>query len=96
MVYLIVNTILRIVIAGYGTQHAIFYRRSDLLCCPRCGGHMKIISFITDPQLIRQILEYLAAGSESPRLGEASGYGSPEPRPAKRRSMKMPRVYEPR
>jgi hypothetical protein len=31
----------------------------DPLCCPRCGGEMKIISFITDPQVIRQILEHL-------------------------------------
>jgi len=31
----------------------------DPLCCPRCGGQMKIISFITDPQVIRHILEHL-------------------------------------
>ena len=28
-------------------------------CCPRCGGQMKIISFITEPQVIRHILEHL-------------------------------------
>jgi len=53
---------------------------------------VKIISFITDPQLIRQIIEHLAAGSESLWLGEASGYrGLPEARPAKRSLMKMAR-----
>ncbi len=57
---------------------------------------MKIISFITDPRLIRHILEHLAAGSESLWLGEASGYRNlPETRPAKRPLMEMGRVYEP-
>ncbi len=54
------------------------------------------LSFITDPQLIRHILEHLAAGSESLWLGEASGYrGPPETRPAKRPLMEMGTVYEP-
>jgi hypothetical protein len=53
---------------------------------------MRFISFITDPQLIRHILEHLAAGSESLWLGEASGYrGLPETRPAKRPLMEMGR-----
>jgi len=53
---------------------------------------MKIISFITAPQLIRHILEHLAAGSESLWLGEASGYRElPETRPAKRPPMKIAR-----
>jgi hypothetical protein len=54
---------------------------ADPLTCPRCGGQMKIISFITDPQVIRHILEHLAAGSESLWLGEASGYRSPPEAP---------------
>ena len=70
MVIVICNEILMIVIPDYGTYHAIFYRRSDPLTCPRCGGEMKIIS-ITDPQVIRQILEHLAAGSERPLGTEA-------------------------
>jgi len=53
---------------------------------------VKIISFITDPQLIRHILEHLAAGSESLWLGEASGYrGLPQARPAKKPLIKMAR-----
>jgi hypothetical protein len=53
---------------------------------------MRFISFNTDPQLIGHILEYLAAGSESFWLGEASGYrGFPQTRPAKRPPMKMAR-----
>ncbi len=31
----------------------------DPLCCPNCGGGMKIVSFITDHPVIRQILEHL-------------------------------------
>jgi len=31
----------------------------DPLICPRCGGEMKIISFITDPSVIRHILDHL-------------------------------------
>jgi len=36
----------------------------DPLCCPRCGGQMKIISFITDPQVIRHILEHLGGSAQ--------------------------------
>jgi len=32
---------------------------ADPLCCPKCGGEMKIVSFITDQQVIRQILKHL-------------------------------------
>ncbi len=28
----------------------------DPLCCPKCGGEMKIISFITEHQVIQKIL----------------------------------------
>ena len=31
----------------------------DPLECPNCGGEMKIISFITEASVIRQILEHL-------------------------------------
>ena len=39
--------------------------------CPRCAGEMGFISFITDPQLIGQILEHLTADSETPLRTEA-------------------------
>jgi len=32
---------------------------ADPLHCPKCGGEMKIISFITDLKTIRKILEHL-------------------------------------
>jgi hypothetical protein len=31
----------------------------DPLVCPRCRARMKILTFITDPKVIRQILEHL-------------------------------------
>ena len=31
----------------------------DPLQCPNCGGEMKIISFITEASVVRQLLEYL-------------------------------------
>jgi len=49
---------------------------ADPLTCPRCGGQMKIISFITDPQVIRHILEHLGLwvqkSSRDPPSQEAS------------------------
>lgn len=32
---------------------------ADPLACPKCGGEMKIISFIDEPQMIHRILEQL-------------------------------------
>jgi len=31
----------------------------DPLVCPRCGGEMHVVSFITEPALIRRILDHL-------------------------------------
>ncbi len=44
----------------------------DPLCCPHCGGEMKIISFITDPQVIRQILEHLGLSVQKSSRGPPS------------------------
>ncbi len=48
----------------------------DPLRCPLCGGQMKIISFITYPRLIGQILEHLGLwvqeSSRDPPSQEAS------------------------
>ncbi len=38
----------------------------DPLCCPKCGGEMKIISFINEFLIIRQILEHLGLWSQKP------------------------------
>ncbi len=31
----------------------------DVLACPRCGGHMRLIATIEDPRVIRRILAHL-------------------------------------
>ncbi len=38
----------------------------DPLCCPKCGGEMKIISFITEYQIIQKILEHLDLWAQKP------------------------------
>ena len=46
----------------------------DVLVCPRCGGSMRIISFITENLIIKQILEYLGLWQQRPSR-------SPPPQP---------------
>ena len=38
----------------------------DVLVCPRCAGSMKIISFITENLLIKQILKHLGLWQQKP------------------------------
>ena len=54
------------------------WRKVDPLTCPRCGGQMKIISFITDPQVIRQILEHLGLWVQKPSRDPLSQEASHE------------------
>ena len=32
---------------------------TDPLCCPKCSGSMRILSFIEDPEIIKKILKHL-------------------------------------
>jgi hypothetical protein len=41
----------------------------DALRCPACGGRMRILSAITEPDLARRILEWLDMPSRAPPLG---------------------------
>jgi hypothetical protein len=50
----------------------------DPLVCPRCGGMMKIIAFITEPRVIRAILD------SARRTGTPSVAGSRHPPPPAR------------
>jgi Putative transposase len=43
----------------------------DPLKCPRCQAEMKIISFITQPEIIRRILEHLKLWDDSARNGRS-------------------------
>ncbi|MBL8407374.1 hypothetical protein [Candidatus Accumulibacter contiguus] len=38
------------------------------LLCPRCGGEMRIIAFITDAGAVRDILTHLGEPTSPPRL----------------------------
>jgi hypothetical protein len=37
----------------------------DALKCPKCGGRMKVISFIEQPSVIRRILEHMELWDDS-------------------------------
>ena len=41
----------------------------DALRCPACGGRMRILSAITEPDVARRILECLDMPSRAPPLG---------------------------
>ena len=43
------------------------------LVCPQCGGEMKIIAFITEAVVIREILGHLGEPTAPPRLLPARG-----------------------
>jgi len=43
------------------------------LVCPRCGGAMRIIAFITDASTIRNILVHLGEPTAPPRIAPARG-----------------------
>ncbi len=43
------------------------------LLCPRCGGEMRIIAFITEAVVIREILGHLGEPTSPPRLLPARG-----------------------
>ena len=40
----------------------------DPLVCPECGGEMRVVAFITDPPVIKKILDHL---QERARAGRA-------------------------
>jgi hypothetical protein len=43
------------------------------LLCPRCGGAMRIIAFITDGPTVRDILGHLGEPAAPPRIAPARG-----------------------
>jgi hypothetical protein len=51
---------------------------ADPLCCPKCGGEMKIISFITDQEVIRQILKHLGLWMPTPSRDPPDTKSSPK------------------
>jgi hypothetical protein len=46
--------------------------KTDPLICKKCGGKMRVVSFITEPSVIRQILDDLQnRNSRDPRPSSA-------------------------
>ena len=43
------------------------------LACPSCGGDIRLISFITQPETIRQILTHVGEALEPPLVSPARG-----------------------
>ena len=51
-----------------------FPRRSAL--CPRCGGAMRIVAFVTEPAVVRRILAHLERRGIEARAGPWAGVGA--------------------
>ncbi len=51
----------------------------DALRCPDCGGRMRILSAITEPDVARRILACLDMPSRAPPLGKAKGESADTP-----------------
>ena len=43
------------------------------LLCPKCGGQMRLIAFITEGMQIRKILDHIGVDSEPPHISPARG-----------------------
>jgi Putative transposase len=43
------------------------------LVCPRCGGSMRILAFVTEGVQIRRILEHIGVDIQAPRIAPARG-----------------------
>jgi hypothetical protein len=43
------------------------------LLCPKCGGQMRLITFITEGTQIRKILDHIGVDSEPPQISPARG-----------------------
>ncbi len=43
------------------------------LLCPKCGGQMRLIAFITEGTQIRRILDHIGVDSEPPQISPARG-----------------------
>ena len=46
---------------------------SQPLLCPKCGGQMRLIAFITEGMQVRRILDHIGVDSEPPHISPARG-----------------------
>jgi len=53
---------------------ATLLRRSfetDVLDCPRCGGRLRVLGEVSEPEAVRLVLESLGLPTEAPRAARA-------------------------
>jgi hypothetical protein len=60
----------------------------EVLRCPACGGRMRILSAITEPEVARRILEWLDMPSRAPPLGKPKG--GPDELPREEPALDLP------
>jgi hypothetical protein len=56
------------------SRWATLLRRSfdaDVLACARCGGRLRLLGEVTDPNAVRLVLESLGLPTEAPRAARA-------------------------
>ena len=51
---------------------------ADVLSCPHCGGRRKVLTFLTDPDVVHKILRHLGLPTQPPAIAAAR----PPPEPA--------------
>ena len=44
---------------------------TDALACPKCGGRMKVLATMTDPEVVRKVLTSLGLPTRGPPVGPA-------------------------
>jgi hypothetical protein len=53
----------------------------DVLACPRCNGRLKVIAYINEPAVAKQILDHLGLESQAPPPKKAAPTGADEVQP---------------
>jgi hypothetical protein len=53
-------------------------------CCPRCGGKMRLVALVQEPENIARYLRHLGLTTEVPPMAPLSGLGPARPAPAPR------------
>jgi uncharacterized protein YbaR (Trm112 family) len=43
----------------------------DLLACPGCGGRLRVLGEVTDPAMVRLLLESFGMPTDAPRVARA-------------------------
>ncbi len=50
----------------------------DVLVCEHCGGRRRVLTFLTDPPVLRAILEHLGLPADPPTVAPARPPPEPE------------------